>query len=210
MNIDNKLFFTIEGGEGSGKSTVIEKIYKRLLFDNVKVIKTREPGGSEIAEQIRAVILNKQNTKMDGKTECLLYAASRRQHLVETIIPALKMGKVVICDRYIDSSLVYQGYAREIGIDEVYNINLFATDSLLPNKVFILDLDPKIGLERISKNKQREINRLDLESLTFHNKVREGYKLLASKNNKQYVVIDASKDVDFVVDSIYNEIKKYI
>lgn len=210
MNIDNKLFFTIEGGEGSGKSTVIEKIYNRLLADNVKVIKTREPGGSEIAEQIRAVILNKQNTKMDGKTECLLYAASRRQHLVETIIPALKMGKVVICDRYIDSSLVYQGYAREIGIDEVYKINLFATDSLLPNKVFILDLDPKIGLERISKNKQREINRLDLESLTFHNKVREGYKLLANKNNKQYVVIDASKDVDFVVNSIYNEIKKYI
>lgn len=192
------MFITLEGPEGSGKSTVLKMICEYLEENNIDYISTREPGGINISEQIREVILNKNNTKMDSRTEALLYAASRRQHLSEKVIPALKEGKIVICDRFIDSSLAYQGYARGIGMNKVMQINEFAIDEYMPNLTLYFDIDPKIGLDRISKNQDREVNRLDLEKLQFHKKVREGYLTILHNNPNRVKLIDASKTIEEV------------
>ncbi len=201
-------FITLEGGEGSGKSSVIKLIVERLQKEGYQVLQTREPGGVKIAEEIRNIILDKANTSMDGKTEALLYAASRRQHLVEKVIPALDKGMIVISDRYIDSSLVYQGVARGIGIQEVYEMNLFAIDKILPNLTLILDIEPEIGLQRINKNNQREVNRLDLESLSFHHKVRDGYRKLKDLYPERIEIVDASKPLEDVFENCYSLIEK--
>ena len=187
------MFITLEGPEGSGKTTAVEAAVKKLEEMGYQIVRTREPGGTPIAEQIRNVILDKGNTAMDSCTEALLYAASRRQHLVEKVWPALKEGKIVICDRYLDSSLAYQGGARGLGIDEVLNINLFATENTWPDLTLLFDLKPEIGLARISANANREVNRLDLEKLEFHNKVRESFLALARRFPDRYVIIDASQ-----------------
>lgn len=204
------LFITLEGTEGSGKSSAMEIVYKRLIDEGYSLVKTREPGGTPISEQIRNVILDKGNTAMDGRTEALLYAASRRQHLVEKIWPSLKEGKLVFCDRYLDSSLAYQGFARGLGIEEVLNINLFATENTFPDLTLLFNLDPKIGLERISKDKGREVNRLDLEKLSFHQKVHQGYLLLAKRYPERIKVIDASLPLEQVAEITYRIIKEKI
>ncbi len=198
-------FITLEGVEGSGKSTIINFIKDSLETSGKKVIVTREPGGIDIAEQIRSVILDKKNTMMEGRTEALLYAAARRQHLVEKVIPSLNEGNIVLCDRFIDSSLAYQGYARGLGINEVYSVNKFAIEDLLPDLTLYLDLDPQIGLNRIAKNKGREINRLDLEEINFHVKVREGYEEVLKMFPERMVRIDANQEVGKVMADI-NEV----
>lgn len=187
------MFITLEGPEGSGKTTAVEAAVKKLQEMGYEIVRTREPGGTPIAEQIRNVILEKGNTAMDSRTEALLYAASRRQHLVEKVWPALKEGKIVICDRYLDSSLAYQGGARGLGIDNVLNINLFATEDTWPDLTLLFDIKPELGLARISANSEREVNRLDLEKLDFHNKVRESFLSLAKRYPDRYVIIDASQ-----------------
>ena len=189
---------TLEGVEGSGKSTLIQYLKEFIEGIGKKVIVTREPGGIEISEQIRSVILDTENTRMDGRTEALLYAAARRQHLVERIVPALNEGNVVLCDRFIDSSLAYQGYARGLGIDEVLSINEFAIGSFMPNLTLYLDLDPQIGLSRIRKNKGREVNRLDLEEISFHLKVRDGYEEVIKRFPDRIVRVDANQELDKV------------
>ena len=204
------LFITLEGTEGSGKSSAMEIVYKRLIDEGYSLVKTREPGGTPISEQIRNVILDKGNTAMDGRTEALLYAASRRQHLVEKIWPSLKEGKLVFCDRYLDSSLAYQGFARGLGIEEVLNINLFATDHTLPDLTLLFDIDPRLGLERINDNKNREVNRLDLEKIDFYNRVRETFLDLAKKYTERYVIIDASKNIEEVFNNTYKIVKDRI
>jgi len=161
------LFITIEGPEGSGKTTVAKMITERLKMEGYPVVYTREPGGVEIAEKIRDIILDVNNTKLDPRSEALLYAASRRQHLVEKVEPALAEGKIIICDRFIDSSLAYQGHARGLGIDEVFEMNMFAINKRLPDLTILLDIDPQEGLNRINKNRSGELNRLDLENLSF-------------------------------------------
>lgn len=204
------LFITFEGGEGSGKTTVIKEIEKMFVAEGItNYIVTREPGGIQIAEEIRSIILNKKNTMMDKRTEALLFAASRRQHLKEKIVPALNKGYIVLCDRYLDSSLVYQGIARDIGVDNVYNINLFAIDTYLPDITFLLDIDPIIGLERINKNKNREVNRLDLETLDFHKKIREGYLFLAKMYPKRIKKINANRPVKDIAEEIFKIIIKH-
>lgn len=202
------LFITLEGPEGSGKSSVMEKVYERLLSEGYEIVKTREPGGTPIGEQIRNVILNQDNTKMDIRTECLLFAASRRQHLVEKIWPSLKENKLVFCDRYLDSSLSYQGYARGLGIDEVLKINLFATENTFPTLTLLFDVDPEIGLNRIKNNASREVNRLDKEKLEFHKKVREGYLILQKRFPERIKIIDASQPFEQVVEQAYKVIKE--
>ena len=192
------MFITIEGPEGSGKTTATNRVVEELIKRGFDVVRTREPGGTPIAEQIRNVILDKQNTAMDPRAEALLYAAARRQHLVEKIWPATKEGKLVICDRYIDSSLAYQGGARGLGIQEIIDINMFATDNTWPDLTILFDIEPEIGLARIAKNADREVNRLDLEKIEFHKKVRETFLLLAEKQPERFIVIDASKDPDTV------------
>lgn len=203
-------FITFEGGEGSGKSTVMKDVATRLTKEGYKLVLTREPGGTPIAEEIRNVILDKDNTKMDPRTEALLYAASRRQHLVEKIWPALERGEIVLCDRYLDSSLAYQGGARGLGVDEVLSINMFATEGEYPDLTLLFDLEPEEGLKRIEKNKGREVNRLDLEKLEFHKKVRDNFHALAKKYSTRYVVIDASKSLNEVEDEVYKIIKETI
>ncbi|EKN62435.1 thymidylate kinase [Neobacillus bataviensis LMG 21833] len=187
-------FITFEGPDGAGKTTIINMVAKQ--FSSALI--TREPGGIEIAEQIRRVILDKGNTAMDPRTEALLYAAARRQHLIEKVKPALEEGKVVLCDRFVDSSLAYQGYARGLGMDEVLKINQFAIEDLMPELTIYFDIDPELGLKRIKKNDGREINRLDLEDLEFHQKVREGYHLLMERFPNRIVRIDASGTVNEV------------
>ena len=187
------MFITLEGPEGSGKTTAVEAAVKALQEEGYEIVRTREPGGTTIAEQIRNVILDKANTSMDPRTEALLYAASRRQHLVEKVWPALKEGKIVICDRYLDSSLAYQGGARGLGVDEVLNVNLFATENTWPDLTLLFDIKPEVGLARIASNASREVNRLDLEKLEFHNKVRDTFLALAKKYPDRYVIIDASQ-----------------
>lgn len=194
------MFIVFEGPEGSGKTTVGKFIENYLKELNIDFITTREPGGIAISEKIREVILDKENTKMDGRTEALLYAAARRQHLVEKVIPALNEGKIVLCDRFVDSSLAYQGHARGLGMDEVMRINEFAIDGYMPNLSILFDLPPEIGLERIAENSDREVNRLDLENLEFHHKVREGYFKLCEKYTDRIIKIDASKTLNEVVE----------
>lgn len=202
------LFITFEGGEGSGKSSVMKEVAKRLAADGYEIIETREPGGTPIAEQIRNVILDKANTKMDARTEALLYAASRRQHLVEKVWPALEEGKVVMSDRFLDSSLAYQGVARGLGVDNVLNVNLFATEGKYPDLTLFFDIEPELGLARIAANKGREVNRLDLEALSFHHMVRNAFLDLSKRYADRYVKIDASKTFEEVIEDAYQEIKK--
>ena len=202
------LFITFEGGEGSGKSSVMKEVAKRLAADGYEIIETREPGGTPIAEQIRNVILDKANTKMDARTEALLYAASRRQHLVEKVWPALEEGKIVMSDRFLDSSLAYQGVARGLGVDNVLNVNLFATEGKYPDLTLFFDIEPELGLARIAANKGREVNRLDLEALSFHHMVRNAFLDLSQRYADRYVKIDASKTFEEVIEDAYREIKK--
>ena len=187
------MFITLEGPEGSGKTTAVEAAVKKLEEMGYQIVRTREPGGTPIAEQIRNVILDKANTAMDGRTEALLYAASRRQHLVEKVWPALKEGKIVICDRYLDSSLAYQGGARGLGIDNILNVNNFATEGTFPDLTLLFDLQPEVGLARIAANSNREVNRLDLEKLEFHTNVRNTFLDLARRYPERFVIIDASQ-----------------
>ena len=201
-------FITLEGPEGSGKSSVMEIVCNRLSAEGYAFIHTREPGGTPISEQIRSIILNRGNTDMDLRTEALLFAASRRQHLVQKIWPALKEGKLVFCDRYLDSSLAYQGYARGLGIDEVLQINAFATENTLPDLTLLFYLDPEIGLTRIAGNQGREVNRLDLETLSFHRKVREGYLTLAKRYPERFVIIDAAQPLETVAQQTFHIIKE--
>ena len=200
------MFITFEGPEGSGKTSVITRICAMLEKDGYSIVRTREPGGTPIAEQIRNVILDKNNKELDPRAEALLYAASRRQHLVEKVWPALKEGKIVICDRFLDSSLAYQGGARGLGVDEVLNINLFATENTYPDLTLLFDLDPEIGLKRIAANANREVNRLDLEKLSFHKNVRQTFLELAKRYKDRYVVLDASLPLEQVVNNAYKVI----
>ncbi|MBY0124484.1 dTMP kinase [Bacillus sp. S/N-304-OC-R1] len=204
------IFITMEGPEGAGKTTIINMLTERLSAEGYQVLQTREPGGIEIAEQIRNVILDKNNTSMDSRTEALLYAAARRQHLVEKVLPALEKGYIVLCDRFIDSSLAYQGYARGLGIDEVFSINQFAIEGTMPQLTFYFDIEPEAGLERINRHKDREVNRLDLEDLNFHYKVREGYFLLMNKYSDRFSRLDASKPVEVVYQAAEKKIKEII
>lgn len=186
------IFITFEGTEGSGKTTLIEQVAKHYKELGLTVITTREPGGSKIAEDIRNVILDVNNTNMDSITEALLYAASRRQHLCEKVIPNLEEGHIVLCDRFIDSSLAYQGYARGLGIEKVYQVNQFATNGLLPDVTIYVNVHPEVGLARIKSN-NREENRLDLEKIDFHKKVYEGYYQVSQMFKERFKVVDGEK-----------------
>jgi dTMP kinase len=203
-------FITVEGPEGAGKTTIIDMLASNLAEEGYQVLQTREPGGIEIAEQIRSVILDKKNTKMDPRTEALLYAAARRQHLAEKVKPALDEGYIILCDRFIDSSLAYQGYARGLGIEEVYSINSFAIEGMMPELTLYFDIEPEAGLERINQHKGREVNRLDLEKLDFHHKVREGYLKLMELYPERIFKIDASKPVEEVYQQAESKLKERI
>ncbi|MFG6120988.1 MULTISPECIES: dTMP kinase [Thalassobacillus] len=204
------LFITFEGGEGAGKTSVLKTVAEELNNKGYDVLATREPGGIEIAEKIRHIILDPAHTAMDGRTEALLYAAARRQHLVEKVLPALKEGKVVLCDRFVDSSLAYQGYARGLGMDEVFQINQFAIENRMPDITLFFDIKPEDGLKRIAANKGREQNRLDMEKLDFHHQVYEAYQKLIKKFPERIHVIDASQSLEGVQKEVLRELQPYL
>ncbi|WP_400244711.1 dTMP kinase [Niallia sp. JL1B1071] len=192
------LFITLEGPEGAGKTTIIDMLLNYYQEQGKQIIKTREPGGIPISEKIRSIILDPEHTEMDARTEALLYAAARRQHLVEKVIPALKSGAIILCDRFIDSSLAYQGFARGIDMDEIWKINQFAIGDVMPELTIYFDLDPRVGLARINNTGDREINRLDLEKIEFHELVQEGYYNVIEKFPERIVKVDASKPLEQV------------
>lgn len=208
----NGLFITIEGPDGAGKSTLVKKLQAAVAAETERsLVVTREPGGSEIAEEIRAIILNPIHTKMDARTEALLLAAGRRQHVVEKIRPALERGDIVLCDRFVDSSIAYQGQGRGIGIDKVKAINAFAVEGLKPDVTLYLDIAAEEGLKRIkSKDSNRQQDRLELEEITFHERVREGYERLIEEDPKRFSRIDASQDPDKVFDAAWTVLKARI
>ena len=191
------LFITLEGPDGSGKTTIADLLETELAKKGYEVVHTREPGGIDIAEQIRKVILDPKNTAMDARTEALLYAASRRQHLVERVIPALQANKIVLCERFLESSLAYQGYGRNIGFDEVLKINEFAIDGVMPDLTIFLDIDEAEGLKRISGRDFKD--RLDLESIEFHHRVSQGYAEVKRVFKDRIVCIDASNPIEKVL-----------
>lgn len=202
------MFITFEGPDGSGKSTIIKKVYEKLINDGFDIVLTREPGGTPIAEKIRDIILDNSNVALDARTEALLYAASRRQHLVEKIRPALKEGKIVLCDRFLDSSLAYQGGGRNLGVQNVLNINLFATENTYPDLTLFFDIDPELGLKRVSQDKKRVADRLDNENENFHEKVYSTFKEIVNKNSQRIITIDASKSIEEVTECAYKTIKE--
>ncbi|GEK32379.1 thymidylate kinase [Kurthia zopfii] len=206
----NSLFISFEGPEGAGKTTILKLIAEKCKEQGIEVLTTREPGGSKIAEKIRSIILDPEHTEMDSRTEALLYAAARSQHFAEKIAPALASGKFVLCDRFIDSSLAYQGVGRNLGIDAVHDINVFAIGDQMPDFTILFDLEPEVGLARINANSGREINRLDVESLAFHQSVREAYLQLAKKYPNRIRVVDASKNVDEVVHEVWGILQTYM
>lgn len=203
----NGLFITVEGPDGAGKTSVIEELYPRLqALTNQPIIKTREPGGIAIAEKIRLVILDPKNDAMDERTEALLYAAARRQHLVEKVFPALSEGKIVLCDRFVDSSLAYQGAGRRIGVAAIAEMNEFATEGLTPNFTLYLDIDSDTGLRRIAQHRSHQMDRLDSEGLEFHQRVRHAYLKLAEENPTRITKIDARQGLLDVIEDCYQAV----
>lgn len=202
-------FISFEGTEGSGKTSVIEEVRHYFEAKGFKVMVTREPGGIRISEKIRDIILDVSHTEMDARTEALLFAASRRQHLIEKVLPALEAGVIVLCDRFVDSSLVYQGIARNIGYDEVLAINQFAIQNCFPDLTLFVDVRPEVGLKRVFDTPDREVNRLDLEKMNFHQHIYQAYLHLIElfpqrikRINGEQCIASVSKEAIAVIEEI--------
>lgn len=190
------LFISVEGTDGAGKSTQIELLLKYLKGRGCDYVFTREPGGTYISEKIRNIILDTDNEGMTAETEALLYAASRAQHVREKIIPAVNAGKTVICDRYVDSSIVYQGVGRRLGRESVKIINDFATGGFMPDLTLFFDLPAEESVKR--RKSTGSLDRIEKEDITFHKSIYDGYSVLADENPKRIKRIDASKSVEEV------------
>lgn len=206
------LFITIEGPDGAGKSSVVKKLVTAIQeTTSTPLVVTREPGGSDIAERIRDILLDTVHTNMDDRTEALLLAAGRRQHVIEKINPALERGDIVLCDRFVDSSIAYQGQARGIGIEEVKAINEFAIEGLRPDLTIYLDVDAEVGLNRIKNSKSnRTQDRLELEDIAFHEEVRKGYLQLIKAEPERFVTVDASRSEEEVFEKVWEIVKKKV
>ncbi|WP_367377101.1 dTMP kinase [Levilactobacillus cerevisiae] len=202
-------FISFEGPDGAGKTSALQAITAQIapvLGDQLTI--TREPGGNPISESIRAIILDRANTAMDYRTEALLYAAARRQHLAETILPDLAAGKLVLCDRYVDSSVAYQGAGRQIGEDAVAQMNEFATDGLLPALTVYFDVPAEVGLRRIQAHRDpQQVDRLDVEKAAFHDRVRAAYLKLQAAHPERIKLIDATQEPKIVVEQALALIK---
>lgn len=203
--MEKGIFITFEGGEGCGKSSAIKGISRKMNEAGIDYICTREPGGTSISEKIRQIILDPTTPEMSPRTEALLYAASRAQHTEEKIKPALEKGQIVLCDRYLDSSLAYQGYARNLGIKNILTINDFGIDYCRPDLVFFLNIKPSLAFGRI---KNRNFDRLEKEELQFHEDVYK-YFLQASKTYPYYRDIDATQPIEMVIEEIWQQIITY-
>ena len=201
-------FISFEGGEGSGKSTQIKLLAKRLAKYG-EVITTREPGGTIEAEIIRNLLVKGKKNKWSGVVETLLLYAARKDHIDKIIDPSLKKNKWVLCDRFKESTLVYQGYAKNVDIDLIKKLDKIITNNLTPGLTFILDIDPIIGLKR-SKRKSNTETRYENMSLGFHNKIRKAFRTIAKSNKKKFILINANQDINLIQDIIWNEVLKRI
>jgi dTMP kinase len=190
-------FIALEGGEGAGKSTQERRIADHLIAQGRTVVRTREPGGTPAAEAIRDVVLSTKFSGLDDRAEALLFAASRGEHVARVIRPALERGEVVLCDRYLDSSVAYQGYGRGLGADTIRDLSLWATRGLLPDLVVVLDIDPRRGLSRVQTP-----DRLESEPLEYHDAVRAGFLDLAAKDPERYLVVDANQTTSAITNAI--------
>ena len=199
------LFITLEGGDGAGKSTQIRNISRFFEEKGLVVRHTREPGGTPISEKLREILLDNHNTEMSAVTEMLIYAASRAQHVREVVVPALERGEIVICDRFVDSSIAYQAYGRGLGV-MVAEVNSHATGGLVPDITFWMDIDPQAGKDRASK--AGELDRLELEKMDFHYRVYEGYRSIAEADPARVKRIDASATVDEIRERIYSYLRE--
>lgn len=206
MTAKKGIFITMEGPDGAGKSTQIDLLKKYLEDKGYNILLTRDPGGNDISEAIRGIILNKDFTEMGYMTELLLYASARAQLVKENIKPALEAGTAVIADRFVDSSAVYQGIGRGLGIDTVYKVNEFALQGIMPDMTILMDLDAEVGLAR--KKNQAELDRMERESVDFHKKVVDGYRDLADRYPERILKVDAALQVQEIHDIIVANIEK--
>lgn len=186
-------FITIEGTDGSGKTTIIKYIEQYLIEKGYNVVITREPGGTEVSEKIRDILLN---FNVDAKTEALLFAASRREHILNKILPELEKGSIVLCDRFLDSSIAYQGYGRNLKIDDIIDINNYILENLMPDVTLYFDVDINLGISRTKKRDDN--NRLDSEKIDFYTRIKEGYDNIAKNNSDRVITINANKNLEDV------------
>ncbi|PMD68345.1 dTMP kinase [Companilactobacillus nuruki] len=194
------IFISFEGPDGAGKTTALNKLMPLLQErTNKEIVLSREPGGSPISEKIRKIILDIHDQEMDDRTEALLYAAARRQHLIDVILPTLNEGKVMLSDRFVDSSIAYQGGGRQIGTKEVGEINDFAIDGHLPDLTIYFDVTPEVGLARIKKDHEGAMDRLEKEAIDFHNRVYDSYMDIVKANPDRIKAINAQQAPDQVV-----------
>ena len=201
-----RLFISMEGGDGAGKSTQIRNIERFFAEKGLVVVHTREPGGTTIGEKIRELILDPANDSMDDMTEAYLYASSRAQLVRETILPALEEGKIVICDRFVDSSIAYQGYGRMMG-DVIRQINLHAVEGCMPDLTFLLRVTPSGGMSRINS---RELDRIELAGKDFHQRTFEGYEAVAANEPDRVKVIDAAGTIEDIHEQIFSYVKELL
>lgn len=204
------LFITLEGPDGSGKSTQIRRLAERLDSFGVAYQTTREPGGTPISDQIRSMLLNPENSAMVAKTEMLLYAASRAQHVAEVIRPALAVGRVVVCDRYIDASLAYQATGLGIPLADVRSINEHATDGLWPTRTYLIDVPSELGLQRAAVGRGKSLDRIEQRDLDYHHRVREQFLQIAQEEPERIVIIDGTQSVDAVTEAIWSDIRQFL
>lgn len=192
-------FITFEGGEGTGKSTQLAILARRLEEDGIAVRVLREPGGTDVGESVRAVLLHPESKEMDPRAELLLYEAARAQLVSQVILPALEAGEVVICDRFFDSTTAYQGYGRGLPLDEIAELNRISSGGLCPNLTVLFDLDVAAGLERATAH---GTDRIEAEDVSFHERVREGFLRIASENRDRVRVVDASGSVQEIASQV--------
>jgi len=207
--MDKGFFITFEGGEGSGKTTQSELLYNNLKQKGFNVRRTREPGGTILAESIREILLKGDKDKMSSLTELYLFSAARRDHIDNIIAPSLKNNEIVICDRFIDSTTAYQGYAGNIDLNLINSINNFTIGSIIPNITYIFDIDPNVGLQRSINTTSEEI-RFEEKDIQYHKKIRSGFLEIAKNNSDRCVVIDAEQELKTIEEFLLNlTLKKY-
>lgn len=200
-------FITFEGGEGAGKSIQVEILASHLREEGFPIVVTREPGGTRIGEQIRSITHNQENVDMEATTEAYLMAAARAQHVTQIIEPALAAGKIVLCDRYVDSSIAYQGYGRKLGAETIKSLNMLAVNGAVPDFTILLDISPEVGLKRRAKSR-KGVDRLDMQQKDFYTRVHLGYLALAKQEPNRYVVIDAGKSIETVAGAVWESVKR--
>lgn len=199
-------FITFEGGEGAGKSIQVDILASHLHEENYNLVVTREPGGTRIGEQIRSITHSQENVDLDPITEAYLMAAARAQHVVQVIEPSLEAGKVVLCDRYVDSSIAYQGYGRKLGWEVVRGLNELAVNGAIPDLTLLLDVPVARGLTRRHKSEKTK-DRLDMQQHEFYDRVRQGYLELAKQNPTRFVMVDATKTIEKVGEEVWKIVK---